>query len=508
MTSETCTYDLLIVGGGINGTGIALDAASRGLNVMLCEMNDLASATSSKSSKLIHGGLRYLEYNEFRLVREALAEREVLLKKAPHIMRPLRFRLPHRPHLRPAWMIRIGLFLYDHLSRRTTLKASRGIRFDQHSSLVKGIKRGFEYSDGWVDDARLVVLNAVAAREKGVRIATRTCCVHAVSEEDTWQVTLENQLTGKCESVKAKLLVNAAGPWVTSFFDQALSTLPPKQVRLVRGSHIIVPRIHDEPHAYILQNEDKRIVFVIPYEDRFSLIGTTDEEHQGDPGVVEISAEEVKYLVSVVNMHFENKISSDDIVSTYAGVRPLLDDDSDSPEAVTRDYTFELNRASGQAPLLSIFGGKITTYRKLSEAAVNSLRQFFPNMRPCTTATEILPGGDFDCQQSLLLQYQRQFPWLPAAVLYRFVRSYGTLSEKILLGCRAVEDLGQHFGAGLYLRELEYLIKYEWAIDVEDVLWRRTKLGLIMSAQDQQYLKDYLATQYPQQVERQLMFAD
>lgn len=492
MNSEHGEYDLLVVGGGINGVGIARDAAGRGLKVLLCEMDDLASATSSNSTKLIHGGLRYLEYNEFRLVREALAEREVLLKNAPHIMWPLRFRLPHRPHLRPAWMIRAGLFLYDHLSKRTTLKGSHGIRFSQSSPLVEGIHRGFEYSDAWVDDARLVVLNAMAARDKGARILTRTRCIGAERKAGVWEVTLENRLTGEKEVVSAKALVNAAGPWVTDFFDSALSIASPKQIRLVRGSHIIVPRIHKEPQAYILQNEDKRIVFVIPYEEQFSLVGTTDIEHKGDAGAVSISDEEINYLVSVVNHHFKQKICPDDIVSTYSGVRPLLDDDADSPEAVTRDYTLELDVSEGRAPLLSVFGGKITTYRKLAEAAVNSLCEFFPGAGACWTATAALPGGGFESQQRLLRQLQRQYSWLSEKILCRFVRSYGTLSFRILLGCKSIQDLGQHFGAGLYEREVEYLLGHEWAFDVDDILWRRSKLGLFLSSEEQRELAEYV----------------
>ncbi|MBR9871445.1 MAG: glycerol-3-phosphate dehydrogenase [Gammaproteobacteria bacterium] len=494
MNSERCDYDLLVIGGGINGAGIALDAAGRGLNVLLCEMNDLASSTSSNSSKLIHGGLRYLEYYEFRLVREALAEREVLLKKAPHIIWPLRFRLPHRPHLRPAWMIRAGLFLYDHLAKRATLKGSHGIKFEKGSPLVEKISRGFEYSDGWVDDARLVVLNAMAAREKGTRILTRTRCSSAKRKGALWEVTLENQLTGKSETVTARALVNAAGPWVTSFFDDALATRPPKQIRLVKGSHIIVPRIHDDPQAYILQNEDNRIVFVIPYEENFSLIGTTDVEHKGDPATARISEEEIQYLTSVVNDHFKRKICATDIVATYAGVRPLLDDESDSPEAVTRDYTFEVDEPAGKAPLLSVFGGKITTYRKLAEAAVNGIISHFPNAGASWTADAPLPGGDFDNQHNLQAELEQQFPWLPLEVISRFVRSYGTLSYRILSGLESLEDMGQHFGAGLYQREVEYLMYNEWALDLDDIIWRRTKLGLFLQPSEQKLLASFLQT--------------
>jgi len=484
--------DLLVIGGGVNGTGIALDAAGRGLSVLLCEMNDLASSTSSNSSKLIHGGLRYLEYYEFRLVREALAEREVLLKKAPHIIQPLRFKLPHRPHLRPAWMIRAGLFLYDNLAKRATLKGSHSIKFGPQSPVVNKITRGFEYSDASVDDARLVVFNAIAAREKGASIQTHTRCIDAKRVGANWQVTLENKDNGEQQIITAKALVNAAGPWVTRLFDDALPVKSPKKIRLIKGSHIIVPRIHTESQAYILQNEDNRIVFVIPYEEHFSLIGTTDVEHFGDPSTAAISAAETEYLIEVVNEHFNHQISEHDIVASYAGVRPLLDDESDSPSAVTRDYTFEVDHPIGQAPLLSVFGGKITTYRKLSEAAVNGIIGHFPDARGDWTADACLPGGDFDNLHNLQVSLQRQFSWLPHTLTKRFARSYGTLSNEICDGLNSLEKMGQHFGAGLYQREVEYLIDQEWAIDLEDIIWRRTKLGLLLTAQEQTSLANFI----------------
>ena len=492
MSNGAGTYDILVVGGGINGVGIALDAAGRGLKVALCEMNDLASATSSNSSKLIHGGLRYLEYYEFRLVREALAEREVLLKKAPHIIWPLRFRLPHRPHLRPALMIRAGLFLYDHLSKRATLKGSHGIKFQPEGPLVNGISKGFEYSDGWVDDARLVALNAIAAEEKGARISTRCRCIKAERVNGLWEVTLEDQQSGQTEVITTRALVNAAGPWVASLFDSAMSSKSPKNIRLVKGSHIIVPKIHDEPQAYILQNEDNRIVFVIPYEDQFSLIGTTDVEHKGEPNTAAISDEEVDYLIEVSNQHFKKKISRDDVVRTYAGVRPLLDDEAENPQAVTRDYTFEIDDQNGKTPLLSVFGGKITTYRKLSEAAMNSLQSYFPAASGPWTAEEPLPGGDFDTPEALLAQIGKQYTWLPATIGRRFVRSYGTLAHQILQGCSSLEDLGHHFGAGLYQKEVDYLVNQEWALTLEDLIWRRSKLGLFLNEQQQNELDHHL----------------
>lgn len=494
MNAKNDIHDLLVIGGGINGVGIAADAAGRGLNVLLCEMNDLASSTSSNSSKLIHGGLRYLEYYEFRLVREALAEREVLLKNAPHIIRPLRFRLPHRRHLRPSWMIRIGLFMYDNLAKRATLKGSHGIKFDKNSPVVDKMTKGFEYSDASVDDARLVVLNAIAARDKGATILTHTRCSNAKRVGELWEVTLHDNQTGLQQVVKTKALVNAAGPWVTSFFDDALKTRSPKKIRLIKGSHIIVPRIHTESQAYILQNEDTRIVFVIPYEDDFSLIGTTDVEHKGDPAAACISQEETDYLISVVNDHFKHQISTKDIVATYAGVRPLLDDESDSPEAVTRDYTFEVDAPQGQAPLLSVFGGKITTYRKLAEAAVNGIIDHFPEAGKSWTVDAALPGGNFDTQHNLQTSLQRQYNWLPRKIINRYVRSYGMLSHEICAGINSLEEMGQHFGAGLYQREVEYLIEQEWAIDLEDIIWRRSKLSLQLSQVEKDALEHFLVT--------------
>lgn len=500
MNSKHDIYDIFIVGGGINGVGIAADAAGRGLSVMLCEMNDLASATSSNSSKLIHGGLRYLEYYEFRLVREALAEREVLLKKAPHIISPLRFRLPHRPHLRPAIMIRAGLFLYDHLAKRVTLPASKSIKFASNSPLKIEMKKGFEYSDGWVDDARLVVLNALAAQEKGACIKTRTRCIDAKRTEHFWTITLQDTLTGSQEVVKAKSIVNAAGPWVSSLFDDALGCKAPKQVRLVKGSHIVVPKIHNEEQAYILQNEDGRIVFVIPYEDKFSLIGTTDQEYMGDPAKVAIDQDEIDYLIAITNQHFFKQVSAGDVVSSYSGVRPLLDDESDSAQAVTRDYTFEVDAPALKAPLISIFGGKITTYRKLSEAAVDQLCEYFPDAGAAWTAETPLPGGDFPDRQSLQSVLKAQYPWLPDPMIARYVRCYGTLVHKILHDKNALSDLGKEFSPGFYEAEVCYLIEHEWAMTIEDIVWRRSKQGLIMSQQALAELELYIDSYFGKQV--------
>ena len=482
------SVDVFVVGGGINGVGIACDAAGRGLDVALCEMKDLASATSSSSSKLIHGGLRYLEYYEFALVRKALAEREVLLKNAPHIISPLIFRLPHRPHLRPQWMIRSGLFLYDNLSKRVSLPKSRKIQFTEKDGLNNAIKAGFEYADGWVDDARLTVLNAVAAQENGAKIYTQTKLVNAQAKDGQWLLTLEDQTTNQTFNVHSKVLVNAAGPWVESINDIGNIKNASQSVRLVKGSHIVVPKIHDLPEAYILQNEDGRIVFVIPYQQEFSLIGTTDVEFQGDPHQAEISAEETQYLVDVVNEHFQKQISTTDVVHSYAGVRPLLQDEAENPQAVTRDYTLELVNNADSAPLLNIYGGKITTYRKLSEAAVNKLKKVFSNLAPTWTKQAALPGGDFDNKETLSTEFNQEFPWLSNTLRQRLVTNYGTRARVFLSPCKSLNDMGEHFGHEFYLSELEYLIEHEFARTLEDVIWRRTKLGLWMSTEQKEKL--------------------
>ena len=494
MDSTSNISDLIVIGGGINGTGIALDAAGRGLNVLLCEQGDLASATSSNSSKLIHGGLRYLEHYDFRLVRESLAEREVLLHKAPHLIKPMRFRIPHRPHLRPAWMIRIGLFLYDNLSKRVTLKSSSGIKFGTNSALLPHIKRGFEYSDGWVDDSRLVVLNAVAAKQKGADIRTQTRCINIKRVNSLWLITLENVHTGDTEQVRARALVNAAGPWVSSLYKDTMQKKAPKQVRLIKGSHIVVPRIHTEEEAYLLQNKDGRVVFLIPFEDKFTLIGTTDIEYKGDPSNVVISQSEIDYILGISNEHFKHQLTAADVCFAFSGVRPLLDDESDSPQAVTRDYTFEVEAPAGMAPLLSVFGGKLTTYRKLSELAVNDLVKYFAHAGPTWTMHATLPGGDFKDQPTLQAQLNSNYPWLPIELCARYVRSYGTLIYQILSDAKVLTDLGEHFGAGLYALEVDYLVAHEWACSVEDILWRRSKLGLRFNATQKADLAEYIKT--------------
>nr|WP_314488413.1 glycerol-3-phosphate dehydrogenase [uncultured Pseudomonas sp.] len=495
-SSPADCYDVAVIGGGINGVGIAADAAGRGLKVFLCEKDDLAQHTSSASSKLIHGGLRYLEHYEFRLVREALAEREVLLAKAPHIVKPMRFVLPHRPHLRPAWMIRAGLFLYDHLGKRKRLGASRSLRFGPGYPLKPAITRGFEYADCWVDDARLVALNAMTAREHGADIRTRTRCLSAQRVDGLWQVELEHG-DGRLESIKARALVNAAGPWVAKFIKDDLQLTAPYGIRLIQGSHLIVPRLYEGEQAYILQNEDQRIVFCIPYLDRFTLVGTTDREYSGDPAKVAITEAETDYLLNVVNTHFNHQISRGDIKHTFSGVRPLCNDESDNPSAVTRDYTLALSDEAGQAPLLSVFGGKLTTYRKLAESAMVRLKPFFSQMGDSWTATSPLPGGEQMSSVSALVEaLLAKHAWLPADIAQRWAQTYGSRAWKLLEGVAGPEGLGQRIGGGLFAREVDYLCEHEWAVEADDILWRRSKLGLLTTPAEQQTLRDYLAQRH------------
>ena len=494
--STSSTLDLIVIGGGINGAGIAADAAGRGLNVGLYEANDFASATSSASSKLIHGGLRYLEHYEFRLVSEALAEREVLLRKAPHVAQPMRFRLPHRPFLRPAWMIRCGLFLYDNLGKRTTLPGSKTVNLAKSGLLKPEMKTGFEYSDCWVDDARMVLLNVLAAKENNAEVRNYCRVEKAHREGGIWHVTILDVMTNQRFERKAKALVNAAGPWVKQFFDDGLEQASPRNIRLIKGSHIVVPRIHDEPQAYILQNKDNRIVFMIPYLDKFSIIGTTDLEYKGDPRNVAIDDVEVDYLIDIVNQHFVKQLGREDVVWTYSGVRPLCDDESDSPQAITRDYTLELDAELDQAPLLSIFGGKLTTYRKLGEAALKKLEPHLTNMGAPWTANNTLPGGNFSCsREQLAKMIHTKYPWASEALLLRYVTQFGTYTWKLLEGADSEADLGIQFSSeahGVYQVEIDYLINEEMAMTDEDILWRRTKLGLYMSESEQQAVTDYL----------------
>ena len=476
-------YDLLVVGGGINGAGIARDAAGRGLSVLLCEQDDLAAHTSSASTKLIHGGLRYLEYREFGLVRKALQERETLLRAAPHIMWPLRFVMPHMPDLRPAWLIRAGLFLYDHLAKRELLPGSRGIVMRNHPAgapLVDSIKRGFVYSDGWVNDARLVVLNALDAKERGAKILTRTKLLSAVRAGGEWRAQLKRE-DGTILDVRAASIANAAGPWVGELLHGALGREATHSVRLVKGSHIVTRRLFEHDHAYIFQNPDKRIIFAIPYEHDYTRIGTTDLEYRGDPSQVAINADETQYLCDSINRYFKEKISPQDVRWTYSGVRPLLEEEgADNPSAVTRDYSLELDAPAGEAPLLSVFGGKITTFRKLAEEAVDKLGHALHNGTPSWTAGAPLPGGDIPQAnfERFLAGFKQQNAWLPGDLAHRLARAYGTRVKNVIGNARSVADLGRAFAPGLYEAELTYLRDTEWARSAQDVLWRRSKLGL------------------------------
>ncbi|HSP58793.1 MAG TPA: glycerol-3-phosphate dehydrogenase, partial [Halomonas sp.] len=469
------------------------DAAGRGLTVGLCEQGDLGSATSSASSKLIHGGLRYLEHREFRLVREALREREVLLHKAPHIVWPLRFILPHQPHLRPAWMIRAGLFLYDHLSKRDNLPRSRSLRLPANGPLKASFKCGFEYSDCWVDDARLVILNAMQAHQQGAEILPRTRCVAARQKGDHWAISLEDRRTGETSIRHAHVLVNAAGPWVESFIRRESARQSRYGIRMIQGSHLIVPRLNDDKRAYILQHHDGRIVFVLPYQQEFSLVGTTDKRYIGEPSKVTASEEEIAYLLDVINHHFKRQLERGDVVSTFSGVRPLCDDESADPSAMTRDYTLDLDESG--PPLLSVFGGKITTYRKLAEAALTMLSPHLPQMGAPWTAMQPLPGGDIVSQERFTQDLQRQFPFLDTAQAERFAASYGSLCLRFLNGKRDASELGEVMGGGLTGAEVDYLVEHEWAQSVEDILWRRTKLGLHLTPLQIEHLTRYLATQ-------------
>ena len=476
-------YDIFVVGGGINGCGIARDAAGRGYSVCLCEMNDLASGTSSVSTKLVHGGLRYLEYYEFRLVREALIEREILWSIAPHIIWPLRFVLPHHSGLRPAWVLRLGLFLYDHIGGRKRLPPTRSLDLtsgEAGKSLNRRFRRGFEYSDCWVDDARLVVLNARDARNCGAEIRTRTRVVSARPDGSDWQLNLENSETGMTEVVRARLVINAAGPWVDTVLRDVFGQNDPANVRLVQGSHIVVKRLFGHDRCYIFQNADERIVFAIPYETDYTLIGTTDQDFTADPDGAAISDAEVDYLLAAANQYFGSPIGREDIVWTYSGVRPLYDDGVSEAQRATRDYIVKSEEDADKPPAINIFGGKITTYRRLAEAVIGRVEGYLGRRKAAWTAHAPLPGGDFEVngQAGLRSRLGEFHPYLHDDLIARFVRQYGTDSLRILDGAASLDDLGKHFGAGLYEREVAWLIAHEWATRAEDVAWRRSKLGL------------------------------
>jgi glycerol-3-phosphate dehydrogenase len=492
-------FDLAIIGGGINGCGVARDAAGRGLKVYLCEKDDLASGTSSASTKLIHGGLRYLEHYEFRLVREALMEREALWAIAPHLVRPLRFILPHHKGLRPAWLLRLGLFLYDHIGGRHRLPAATTIRLDAGelgAPLRAGeFSSGFEFSDCWVDDARLVALNALDAAERGAVIETRTEAVSGHREGASWRLDVVTQ-GGASRAIRSKSLVNASGPWVTKVLQTIGHSGSNAKVRLVQGSHIVVGRLFDHDRCYLLQNADGRIVFVIPYESDFTLIGTTDRDFDGNLSAVAASPDEIAYLCAAVGEYFQKPVSPSDVVWTYSGVRPLYDDGADDAQAATRDYVLELDAPDAQAPLLSVFGGKITTYRRLAEAALTRLSPCFPGLEARAGWKERahLPGGEIavDGIEGLKADFRRNYPFLSAAHAGRLARSYGRRTQRLLGSASSLDDLGRQFGADLTEAEVRYLMDYEWAINAKDVVWRRSKLGLRMNSAQIDELDEFM----------------
>ncbi|WP_373086265.1 glycerol-3-phosphate dehydrogenase [Sneathiella sp.] len=490
-------YDLFIIGGGINGCGIARDAAGRGYSVALCEMGDLASGTSSGSTKLIHGGLRYLEYYEFRLVRKALSEREILWKNAPHIIWPLRFVLPYHKGLRPAWLLRLGLFIYDYIGGRKKLPPTKTLNLETAEvgkPLKSEFSKAFEYSDCWVNDSRLVVLNARDAAAHGAVIKTRAKCLSARREEGLWHITTENQQTKATTTQTARFLVNAAGPWVDEVLGDALDKGHPHNIRLVQGSHIVVPKLFDHDRCYIFQNKDDRIIFAIPYEGDYTLIGTTDQDYDGDPGDVAITAAETSYLCEAASQYFKHAIQEDSIVWAYSAVRPLYDDNASEAQEATRDYVLRQDGETGEAPLLNILGGKITTYRRLAEAAMEMIEDNLGAKKPAWTETAPLPGGDFpvDGFDALLADVRQKYPFLESRQSARLVRAYGTCVFFLLGDATTLEDLGVYFGRGLSEREVRYLMTTEWAMTAEDILWRRSKLGIQLSPENIEALQHWM----------------
>ncbi|GAA3100089.1 glycerol-3-phosphate dehydrogenase [Rhizobium viscosum] len=502
-------HDIFVIGGGINGCGIARDAVGRGYTVALAEMNDFASGTSSGATKLIHGGLRYLEHYEFRLVRESLMEREILWAMAPHIIWPLRFVLPyHKGGIRPAWMIRLGLFLYDHLGGRKLLPptAVLDMRTDAAAKPLKALfSKAFEYSDGWVDDARMVVLNARDAADKGALILPRTRVVSARQEKGAqekdaegsgvWTIETINTVTGKSERHQARMLINAAGPWVDHVIRSAFGQNEARHVRLVQGSHIIVKKKFEGPRAYFFQNPDNRIIFAIPYETDFTLIGTTDRDYTADPKDVKISEEETLYLCNAASEYFKEPVRPEDIVWTYSAVRPLFDDGASKAQEATRDYVLKVEGKAGEAPLLNVFGGKLTTYRRLSEHALEKIGEAIGVKGRPWTAGSHLPGGDFAVQgyEGEVTKLKARYPFLADAHARRLVRRYGTKAVTLLGNAARIEDLGRLFGSDLYEAEVRYLIENEWARNAQDVLWRRTKDGLRLSKEQARSLEEYMA---------------
>ncbi len=501
--SSTRIHDIVVVGGGINGCGIARDAAGRGYDVLLAEKDDLASGTSSAATKLIHGGLRYLEHYEFRLVQEALAEREVLWAVAPHIIWPLRLVLPHHKGLRPAWLLRLGLFIYDHLGGRKLLPATRtlDLRTDPAGKPLKpGFTRAFEYSDCWVNDARLVALTARDAADRGAAIRTRTAVVSARAEGEFWHVALRDGLTGTTETVQTRLVINATGPWVDQVLAGALGDNDAHNVRLVQGSHIVVRKLYDHDRCYMFQNSDGRVIFAIPYETDYTLIGTTDLDYEGDPKDVRISDGEIAYLTGAASEYFTLPVTREDVVWSYSGVRPLFDDGASSAQEATRDYVLKSDGGDGKAALINVFGGKLTTFRRLAESTLEQVEALIGARGKAWTRGVTLPGGDFPATgfDDLVAGLKQRYAFLEGAYATRLARLYGTRAEQILNGALSHADLGRHFGADLYEAEVRYLVDSEWAVTSDDILWRRTKRGLLGSAIAVADLDTFLATLMPQ----------
>ena len=495
----TAEFDLFIIGGGINGCGIARDAAGRGYSVFLAEMNDLGSGTSSWSSKLIHGGFRYLEYYEFRLVRQSLSERETLWALAPHIIKPIRFVLPHHKDMRPAWLLRLGLFLYDHIGARKLLPGTKTIdlRTDPVGKPLKeGFAKGFEYSDCWVDDARLVILNAQDASARGAEIHPRSKCVSARHEGGIWHLVTEDTVTGVRTTVTAKMVINAAGPWVDKVLGQSFGRNDPHNVRLVQGSHIVVPKIHDHDRAYIFQNKDGRIVFAIPYQQDYTVIGTTDRDYDGDLAKVTITPDETAYLCELASSYFEKPVTADEIVWDYSGVRPLYDDGASEAQEATRDYVLRLGDNADEPPVMNIFGGKLTTFRRLAESAMDLIEDKIGRKGRPWTHKPKLPGGEFETTKfdELVQRLQGEYLWLDGDIVHRLARQFGTHTRMVLAGAKSVDDLGKDFGHGLHEAEIRYLAVNEWAKRAEDVLWRRTKLGLKFSPDEAKKLDEWMAS--------------
>ncbi|WP_436643754.1 glycerol-3-phosphate dehydrogenase [Microbaculum sp. FT89] len=491
-------YDVFVIGGGINGAGVARDAAGRGFSVGLAEKDDLASGTSSGSTKLIHGGLRYLEFYEFRLVREALVEREVLWANAPHIIWPLRFVLPHQAGLRPAWMLRLGLYLYDYIGGRRRLPPARTIdlRTDPAGKPLKpGFSKAFEYSDCWVQDARLVAINARDAAARGADIMTRTECTRLQRADGGWRITLEDRHTGASREVTARLVVNAAGPWVDAVLTRVAGVNRVHNIRLVQGSHIVVPRLFDHDRCYIFQNADGRVMFAIPYERDFTLIGTTDRDFDGDLDHVAIAVDEVAYLCAAASEYFARPVTPDQVVWTYSAVRPLYDDGASKAQEATRDYVLKTDGDAATGALVNVFGGKITTYRRLAEAVMADIEAILGTRGPAWTSSVALPGGDFPAEgfDRLVDDLAAHHPALPRPLIHRLARNYGTEARRILAGARSLDALGARFGADLHEAEVRFLIDAEWARTADDVLWRRSKLGLRLSADEAAGLQSWMA---------------